>query len=64
MSISNDLKYDAERDLRDIGGNKITVRALNKMKYAKISADVNGVIFPLIHLLLEILNSEGNLWLV
>ena len=42
MSISSDLIYDAVRDLRDIGAGKIPVYALNKMKYAKISADVNG----------------------
>ncbi|KAK4029142.1 protein strawberry notch [Daphnia magna] len=42
VSVSSDLKYDAERDLRDIGAGKISVYALNKMKYAKISADVNG----------------------
>ena len=44
MSVSSDLKYDAERDLRDIGAEKISVHPLNKMKYSKISADV-GVIF-------------------
>ncbi|KAJ9587310.1 hypothetical protein L9F63_019166, partial [Diploptera punctata] len=42
ISVSNDLKYDAERDLRDIGANKIEVHALNKFKYAKISSAVNG----------------------
>ena len=42
ISVSSDLKYDAERDLRDIGAPKIPVFALNKMKYAKISAEVNG----------------------
>lgn len=31
VSVSNDLKYDAERDLRDIGANKIEVHALNKV---------------------------------
>lgn len=50
ISVSNDLKYDAERDLGDIGAGKIEVHALNKFKYAKISSDVNnnckrGVIF-------------------
>uniref|UniRef100_A0A0A1X5G2 Protein strawberry notch n=1 Tax=Zeugodacus cucurbitae TaxID=28588 RepID=A0A0A1X5G2_ZEUCU len=50
ISVSNDLKYDAERDLLDIGASKIEVHALNKFKYAKISSDVNnnckrGVIF-------------------
>ncbi|XP_067135258.1 protein strawberry notch homolog 1-like isoform X1 [Centruroides vittatus] len=42
LSVSNDLKYDAERDLKDIGANKIEVHALNKFKYAKISSKVNG----------------------
>ncbi|XP_055389507.1 protein strawberry notch isoform X2 [Condylostylus longicornis] len=43
ISVSNDLKYDAERDLRDIGaGSKISVHPLNKFKYAKISSEVNG----------------------
>ncbi|XP_052856793.1 protein strawberry notch isoform X1 [Drosophila gunungcola] len=50
ISVSNDLKYDAERDLSDIGATRIDVHALNKFKYAKISSDVNnnckrGVIF-------------------
>lgn len=50
ISVSNDLKYDAERDLCDIGASKIEVHALNKFKYAKISSDINnnvrkGVIF-------------------
>jgi hypothetical protein len=31
VSVSNDLKYDAERDLRDIGASKIDVHALNKV---------------------------------
>lgn len=42
VSVSNDLKYDAERDLRDIGASKIEVHALNKFKYAKISSAING----------------------
>lgn len=29
--MSNDLKYDAERDLRDIGASKIEVHPLNKV---------------------------------
>ncbi|XP_032587917.2 protein strawberry notch isoform X2 [Drosophila mojavensis] len=50
ISVSNDLKYDAERDLSDIGATRIEVHALNKFKYAKISSDANnnckrGVIF-------------------
>lgn len=42
ISVSNDLKYDAERDLRDIGATKIEVHALNKFKYAKINSTING----------------------
>ncbi|XP_053677627.1 protein strawberry notch [Anopheles nili] len=50
ISVSNDLRYDSERDLRDIGAGKIEVLALNKLKYAKINSTVNhnvkkGVIF-------------------
>ncbi|XP_070205689.1 protein strawberry notch homolog 1-like [Littorina saxatilis] len=50
LSVSNDLKVDAERDLRDIGAHKIDVYALNKFKYAKISSKENnsvkkGVVF-------------------
>ena len=30
--VSNDLRYDAERDLRDIGAGKIEVLALNKVR--------------------------------
>lgn len=42
ISVSNDLKYDAERDLKDIGATRIEVHRLNKFKYAKISSSVNG----------------------
>ncbi|RWS20093.1 Protein strawberry notch-like protein, partial [Leptotrombidium deliense] len=42
LSVSNDLKYDAERDLRDIGAKKISVHPLNKFKYGKISSKENG----------------------
>lgn len=50
LSVSNDLRYDAERDLRDIGAKKISVWPLNKFKYGKISGKENngvkkGVIF-------------------
>ena len=31
FSVSNDLKYDAERDLRDIGAKNILVHSLNKV---------------------------------
>uniref|UniRef100_A0A672L1W9 Protein strawberry notch homolog 1 n=1 Tax=Sinocyclocheilus grahami TaxID=75366 RepID=A0A672L1W9_SINGR len=42
FSVSNDLKYDAERDLRDIGAKNIQVYSLNKFKYGKISSKHNG----------------------
>lgn len=42
ISVSNDLKYDAQRDLKDIGCSKIQVYALNKFKYAKINSVTNG----------------------
>lgn len=32
VSVSNDLKYDAERDLQDIGATGIRVYHLNKVK--------------------------------
>lgn len=44
LSVSSDLKFDAERDLRDCGAPNIPVFALNKMKYAKISGKENGAI--------------------
>lgn len=31
ISVSNDLKYDAERDLKDIGASRIEVHSLNKV---------------------------------
>ena len=50
VSVSNDLKYDAERDLSDIGATGVDVFSLSKMKYAKINSAVNnnvrkGVLF-------------------
>lgn len=42
ISVSNDLKYDAQRDLSDIGARKISVHPLNKFKYAKINSTTNG----------------------
>ena len=36
------MKYDSERDLKDIGASKIQVYFLSKMKYAKINSDING----------------------
>ena len=31
LSVSNDLKYDAERDFTDIGANRIKINSLNKV---------------------------------
>ncbi|KAK2722406.1 hypothetical protein QYM36_002818 [Artemia franciscana] len=44
VSVSSDLKIDSERDLRDIGADKIKVYALNKLKYADIRSPANGSI--------------------
>ncbi|XP_038634265.1 protein strawberry notch homolog 2-like isoform X1 [Scyliorhinus canicula] len=44
FSVSNDLKYDAERDLRDIDAANIPVHALNKIKYGD-TATSEGVLF-------------------
>ncbi|XP_017068055.2 protein strawberry notch homolog 1 [Drosophila eugracilis] len=51
VSVSNDLKFDAERDLADIGASeKINVVAISKFKYSRIDSEENdnfkrGVIF-------------------
>ncbi|XP_042198653.1 protein strawberry notch homolog 2 isoform X1 [Callorhinchus milii] len=44
FSVSNDLKYDTERDLRDINAADIPVHALNKIKYGDTTA-CEGVLF-------------------
>uniref|UniRef100_A0A915DG43 Strawberry notch n=1 Tax=Ditylenchus dipsaci TaxID=166011 RepID=A0A915DG43_9BILA len=44
LSVSSDLKFDSERDLRDIGAGFIPVYSLNKLKYAKINGEENGFI--------------------
>jgi hypothetical protein len=45
VSISADLKEDAERDLKDIGAHKIKVTPINKLKYGRISNVKEGVLF-------------------
>uniref|UniRef100_H2VDN9 Protein strawberry notch homolog 1 n=1 Tax=Takifugu rubripes TaxID=31033 RepID=H2VDN9_TAKRU len=40
FSVSNDLKYDAERDLRDIGAKNIQVHSLNKVRSASNKGSV------------------------
>lgn len=42
LSVSNDLKFDAQRDFLDIGARKIQVHNLNKLKYNKISSKKNA----------------------
>ncbi|XP_006876775.1 PREDICTED: protein strawberry notch homolog 2 [Chrysochloris asiatica] len=44
FSVSNDLKYDAERDLRDIEAPGIAVHALSKTKYGDNTTS-EGVLF-------------------
>ncbi|XP_061833822.1 si:ch73-63e15.2 isoform X1 [Nerophis lumbriciformis] len=44
FSISNDLKFDAERDFKDIDASTIPVHALNKIKYGD-TATSEGVLF-------------------
>lgn len=44
FSVSNDLKYDAERDLRDINAPDIAVHALSKIKYGDNTTS-EGVLF-------------------
>lgn len=44
FSVSNDLKYDAERDLRDINAPDIPVHALSKIKYGDNTTS-EGVLF-------------------
>uniref|UniRef100_A0A8C5FLB8 Protein strawberry notch homolog 2 n=1 Tax=Gadus morhua TaxID=8049 RepID=A0A8C5FLB8_GADMO len=44
FSISNDLRFDAERDLKDIDSAHIPVHALNKIKYGD-TATSEGVLF-------------------
>uniref|UniRef100_A0A7M4FJG4 Protein strawberry notch homolog 1 n=1 Tax=Crocodylus porosus TaxID=8502 RepID=A0A7M4FJG4_CROPO len=44
FSVSNDLKYDAERDLRDIGAKNILVHSLNKV-WILFTIVKKGVIF-------------------
>ncbi|XP_018415037.1 PREDICTED: protein strawberry notch homolog 2 isoform X2 [Nanorana parkeri] len=44
FSVSNDLRCDAERDLRDIDASGIPIHALSKIKYGDTSAS-EGVLF-------------------
>lgn len=49
FSVSNDLKYDAERDLQDIGAPNIQVHALNKVTITvrlNMAALLTEITFP------------------
>lgn len=39
VSVSNDLKYDSERDLKDIGASKVEVYSLNKVSLSHKETD-------------------------
>jgi len=45
VSVSNDLVYDSERDLKDIGASSIKITQLSKLKYGKIEGVNVGVLF-------------------
>lgn len=45
LSVSTDLKLDAERDLKDIGAKRIPVYLLNKFNYGRRINIDSGVIF-------------------
>ena len=47
LSVSNDLKVDAERDLRDIGAHKIDVYSLNKVRNTHLSCCGNCLLLNL-----------------
>lgn len=46
ISVSNDLRYDAERDFSDIGAGKINVYPLNKVK---LQLHISPLAFKIIH---------------
>ncbi|KAG6545283.1 hypothetical protein Mapa_013396 [Marchantia paleacea] len=43
LSVGSDLKFDARRDLDDVGANCVEVHALNKLPYAKLDSKQVGV---------------------
>uniref|UniRef100_A0A7N2LLW7 PHD-type domain-containing protein n=1 Tax=Quercus lobata TaxID=97700 RepID=A0A7N2LLW7_QUELO len=43
ISVGSDLKFDARRDLDDVGANCIEVHALNKLPYSKLDSKSVGV---------------------
>ncbi|XP_051128829.1 protein FORGETTER 1 isoform X2 [Andrographis paniculata] len=43
ISVGSDLKYDARRDLDDVGATCIEVHALNKLPYSKLDSKSVGI---------------------
>ncbi|KAG0494617.1 hypothetical protein HPP92_005611 [Vanilla planifolia] len=43
VSVSSDLKFDARRDLDDVGATCIEVHALNKLPYSKLDSKAVGI---------------------
>ncbi|KAG0590125.1 hypothetical protein KC19_1G074000 [Ceratodon purpureus] len=43
LSVGSDLKFDARRDLDDVGAMPVEVHALNKLPYAKLDSKTVGV---------------------
>ncbi|KAH9315300.1 hypothetical protein KI387_023927, partial [Taxus chinensis] len=43
ISVSSDLKFDAQRDLEDVGATGVEVHALNKLTYAKLDSKAVGI---------------------
>ncbi|XP_057765219.1 protein FORGETTER 1 [Salvia miltiorrhiza] len=43
ISVGSDLKFDARRDLDDVGATCIQVHALNKLSYSKLDSKAVGV---------------------
>ncbi|PKA64092.1 hypothetical protein AXF42_Ash005104 [Apostasia shenzhenica] len=43
ISVGSDLKYDARRDLDDVGAILIEVHALNKLPYSKLDSKAVGI---------------------
>ncbi|XP_058201467.1 protein FORGETTER 1-like isoform X3 [Rhododendron vialii] len=43
ISVGSDLKFDARRDLDDVGATNIEVHALNKLSYSKLDSKSVGV---------------------
>lgn len=63
LSVSTDLKLDAERDLKDIGAKNIPVQLLGKFPYGKKISLAAGVVFTTYSGLVSKSSSRGGpLW--